>query len=104
MELPGNANRLFLGSLFRDQSKPWEEIARLYLMNAWESVKCFVSLLLHNLMNGQIYSSLVGAVLAGELEKMKGDMINELEELTVFTKQGDPLPLGKSFFSRIQRA
>ncbi|KAF7593738.1 hypothetical protein BBP40_010913 [Aspergillus hancockii] len=104
IELPGNANQLLVGSLFRDQSKPWEEIAHLHLMNAWESVKYFVCLLLHNLTDEHTYSLIVGTVLAPELERMKEDLLKKLEELTRYTKRGHPLPVGKSFLLNIQKA
>lgn len=71
IELPGTSNQLLVGSLFRDQSKPWEEVARLHLMNAWESVKYFVCLLLYSLTDEHNYSLLLGSILAPELERIK---------------------------------
>ncbi|KAE8391632.1 P-loop containing nucleoside triphosphate hydrolase protein [Aspergillus alliaceus] len=104
IELPGSANQLLVGSLFRDQSKPWEEIARLHLLNTWESVKYFVCLLLRHLTNEPTYTLLVGTVLAPQLERMKDGLLNKLGELTAYTKRGHPLPVGKSFLSKIQAA
>jgi hypothetical protein len=104
IELPGNANQLLVGSLFRDQSKPWEDVAHLHLMHVWESVKYFVCLLLHSLSDEHTYSLLLGTVLAPELERMKDNVLNKLGELTAYTKRGHPLPVGKSFLSRIQAA
>ncbi|KOC13674.1 dynamin family protein [Aspergillus flavus AF70] len=104
IELPGSANQLLVGNLFRDQSKPWEGIARLHLLNTWESVKYFVYLLLRHLTDEPTYTLLVGTVLAPQLERMKDGLLNKLGELTAYTKRGHPLPIGKSFLSKIQVA
>ncbi|OGM43949.1 dynamin family protein [Aspergillus bombycis] len=104
IELPGSANQWLVGSLFRDQSKPWEDIARLHLLNTWESVKYFVLLLLRHLTDESTYTLLVGTVLAPQLERLKDELLNKLGELTAYTKRGHPLPVGKSFLSKIQVA
>ncbi|KAB8201903.1 P-loop containing nucleoside triphosphate hydrolase protein [Aspergillus parasiticus] len=104
IELPGSANQLLVGSLFRDQSKPWEGLARLHLLNTWESVKYFVCLLLRHLTDEPTYTLLVGTVLVPQLERMKDGLLTKLGELTAYTKRGHPLPIGKSFLSKIQFA
>lgn len=57
IELPSSTNQLLAGDLFRDQSKPWEEVAGQHLMTVWESVKYFVSLLLQHLADENTYST-----------------------------------------------
>ncbi|PIG83067.1 dynamin family protein [Aspergillus arachidicola] len=104
IELPGSANQFLVGSLFRDQSKPWEGLARLHLLNTWESVKYFVCLLLRHLTDEPTYTLLVGTVLVPQLERMKDGLLTKLGELTAYTKRGHPLPIGKSFLSKIQFA
>lgn len=104
IELPGSANQLLVGSLFRDQSKPWEDIARLHLLNTWEAVKYFVCLLIRHLTDERTYTVLVGTVLAPQLERMKDGLLNKLGELTAYIKRGHPLPIGQSFLSKIQSA
>ncbi|KAJ5940356.1 hypothetical protein N7516_000524 [Penicillium verrucosum] len=104
IELPGSANQLLVGKLFRDQSKPWEEIAREHLTNSWESVRDFISLLLQYLANDHTYNLLLGTILDPELEKMKDHLLAKLDELTAYNKRGHPLPLGKSFLTKIQKA
>ncbi|KAE8334718.1 hypothetical protein BDV24DRAFT_172020 [Aspergillus arachidicola] len=104
IELPGSANQLLVGNLFRDQSKPWEGLARLHLLNTWESVKYFVCLLLRHLTDEPTYTLLVGTVLVPQLERMKDGLLTKLGELTAYTKRGHPLPIGKSFLSKIQFA
>ncbi|KAJ9363438.1 hypothetical protein DTO280E4_2420 [Paecilomyces variotii] len=104
IELPGSANQLLVGSLFRDQSKPWEALAREHLMKAWESARYFVSLVLQHLTDDHTYSLLVGSVLEPEFEKLKQALFHKLDELTAYTKRGHPLPVGNTFLTRVQKA
>ncbi|GFF97114.1 interferon-induced GTP-binding protein Mx [Aspergillus udagawae] len=104
IELPGNANQLLVGSLFRDQSKPWESLAKEHLMKAWESAKYFTLLIVQHITDDHTYSLLIGAIIDGELEKLKQLLLEKLDELTAYTKRGHPLPVGKSFLSQIQKA
>ncbi|KAJ5881784.1 uncharacterized protein N7529_000456 [Penicillium soppii] len=104
IELPGSANQLLVGKLFREQSKPWEELAREHLIKSWDSARDFISLLLQYLANDHTYSLLLGNVLDPELEKMKDRLLAKLDELTAYNKRGHPLPLGKGFLAKIQKA
>jgi GTPase SAR1 family protein len=45
-ELPGSFNPLLVGELFRDQSIPWEKIARQHVEEIWEASKVFLERLL----------------------------------------------------------
>ncbi|KAJ5604156.1 hypothetical protein N7537_007112 [Penicillium hordei] len=104
IELPGSANQLLVGKLFREQSKPWDEIAREHLTKSWDSVRDYISLLLQYLANDHTYNLLLGNILDPELEKMKDHLLAKLDELTAYNKRGHPLPLGKSFLTKIQKA
>ncbi|EAW16392.1 putative dynamin GTPase [Aspergillus fischeri NRRL 181] len=104
IELPGNANQLLVGSLFRDQSKPWESLAKGHLIKAWESARYFAFLVLQHITDDHTYSLLVGSIIDAEFEKLKQALLDKLDELTAYTKRGHPLPVGKSFLSQIQKA
>lgn len=104
IEFPGSTNHLLVGSLFRDQTKPWEEVARLHLMKTWESVRYYVCLVLQHLTDEDTYSSLLGAILLPELEKMKNSLFDKLGELTAYTKRGHPLPFGSDFLSKVRKS
>lgn len=103
IELPGNANQLLVGSLFRDQSKPWEELARDHLMTAWEATRYLACRVLQHLTDEYTYSILVGAVLEPEIDSMQTALQHKLGELTAYTKRGHPLPVGTGFLTRIQK-
>ncbi|RMJ24443.1 dynamin GTPase [Aspergillus sp. HF37] len=104
IELPGSANQFLVGNLFRDQSKPWEGLAKDHLMQAWESARYFVILVLRHFADDHTCSLLIGTVIESELEKLKQALFDKLAELTAYTKRGHPLPVGKSFLTQIQKA
>ncbi|KAL4952513.1 P-loop containing nucleoside triphosphate hydrolase protein [Aspergillus filifer] len=104
IELPGSANQLLVGNLFRDQAAPWEGMAKKHLVRAWDAVRYFVYLLLGHLTDEHTTSLLASRVLEPELEKMKQALLEKLDELTSHIKRGHPLPVGKSFLTRIQKA
>ncbi|KAH2369449.1 hypothetical protein KXW57_004350 [Aspergillus fumigatus] len=104
IELPGNANQLLVGSLFRDQSKPWEGLAKEHLMKAWESARYFTWLVLQHITDDHTSSLLIGSIIDPELERLKQSLLEKLDELTAYAKRGHPLPLGKSFLSQVQKA
>jgi GTPase SAR1 family protein len=103
-ELPGNPNQGEVGYWFREQSQPWEELARKHLMAAWGAVDYFVSLVLDHLTDEHTYPLICGLVLEPELERMKDNVLKKLEELIYQFKRGHPLPVGKNFLKRVQQA
>ncbi|KAJ5587655.1 uncharacterized protein N7459_003420 [Penicillium hispanicum] len=102
-ELPGVADQLLVGDLFRDQSGPWEGLARMHLMKTWESSKSFVCLVLNYLADEDTYNSLMCSIFMPALENMRLALLSKLSELTLFSRGGNPLRLNKSFLGRIQR-
>ncbi|KAL4894306.1 P-loop containing nucleoside triphosphate hydrolase protein [Aspergillus ambiguus] len=104
IELPGSANQLLVGCLFRDQSQPWEEVAKCHLLMTCNSVKYFVRLVLQHLADERTSSLLASSVIEPQLEKMKEALLDKLTELTAYRKRGHPLPVDKSFLTQIQKA
>jgi hypothetical protein len=103
IELPGNANQLLVGELFRDQSKPWEGIAKKHLLIVWQSIRRFVELLLKHLTDEAMYSAILRHVIDSKLDDMKSDVLKKLDELTSYNKRGHPLPLDGPFLAATQR-
>ncbi|KAJ5360681.1 Dynamin [Penicillium concentricum] len=104
IELPGSANQLLVGSLFRDHCEPWEEVAKSHLLNTWASVEYFIQLVLKNLTDDHTRPLLMRHLIGPEMEKMKESLLEKLSELTSYSKRGHPLPVGKSFLSKIQQS
>ncbi|BCS04210.1 dynamin family protein [Aspergillus luchuensis] len=104
IELPGSANQLLVGSLFRDQSLPWEGLAKEHLMKTWESVRYFALLVMQHTADDHTFSLLAGSIIEPALDKLRQNLLAKLDELTAYTKRGHPLPVGKSFLTQIQKA
>ncbi|KAL4881237.1 P-loop containing nucleoside triphosphate hydrolase protein [Aspergillus karnatakaensis] len=104
VELPGSANHLLVGQLFRDQSQPWEELARAHLLKACDSVRYFVELVLQHLADEHTTALLITSVVELELERMQQALLEKLDEIGSYRKRGHPLPVGKSFLTQMQKA
>ena len=57
-ELPGSFNPLLVSELFRDQSSPWEQIAREHVQNIWMTSKAFLERLLNTLTEEETFGTL----------------------------------------------
>ncbi|KAJ5372540.1 hypothetical protein N7517_004546, partial [Penicillium concentricum] len=97
IELPGNGNQLLVGTLFRDQSQPWEEIARVHLMKSWECTLGFVTHLLDHLADERTSVVIMRTIICPQLDKMEESLLLKLLELTTHYKRGHPLPMSRSF-------
>ncbi|KAF2187960.1 putative dynamin GTPase [Zopfia rhizophila CBS 207.26] len=103
IELPGNPNQLLVGDLFRDQSKPWERLAREHLLAVWAAVKQFVKLLLIRLTDNSTSPLLLRNILEPELEKMQENMLTKLDELIAYNKRGHPLPFDQTYLTMTRK-
>ncbi|KAJ6110296.1 Dynamin GTPase [Penicillium sp. IBT 16267x] len=101
LELPGSPNQLLVGILFRHQCEPWEDIAKSHIMNSWDSVKFFIQLVLRDITDDHTRPLLMRHLISPELEGIKESLLEKLDELTSYLKSGHPLPVGKSFLSKI---
>ena len=72
-ELPGSFNPLLVSELFRDQSRPWERIAREHVRDIWLASKEFLEKLLDVLTNGETFETLfthwIDPILTARIEK-----------------------------------
>lgn len=98
IEFPGNTNQILLGYLFRDQSKPWEDIARFHLLNSWETTRSFVRHLLNYLAGDGVSAAIMHEIVGPRLDDMKCNLLAKVEELTTYHKRGHPMPLHRSYF------
>lgn len=58
-ELPGSFNPLLVSELFRDQSGPWEQIAREHIQKVWMASKDFLERLLDVLTDEDTFGALL---------------------------------------------
>lgn len=97
IEFPGNANPLLVGRLFREQSRPWEGIARAHVLRSWECIRDFVLLVLDYLTGEQPAVMIMHKVISPQLEAMKANLLAKVDELTAHYKRGHPMPIGRNF-------
>lgn len=103
IELPGTANQFLVGDLFRDQSKPWEGLARSHLLTVWRAIRQFVELLLQHVADSHTYSQLMRDVIDPTLEAMKQKVLEKLSELVSYNKRGHPLPFDETFLLSLNK-
>ncbi|KAF2266030.1 hypothetical protein CC78DRAFT_459932 [Lojkania enalia] len=96
-ELPGISNPSLVGSLFRQQSEPWESIASAHLLKVWKAVKNFLEVLLNHLTDERTCNQLLIHVIDPALEERRGFMRQKLKELLVPHREYDPITVSPHF-------
>ncbi|KAK7701998.1 hypothetical protein SLS57_011513 [Botryosphaeria dothidea] len=102
-ELPGNYNHLLLAELFREQSSPWENIARKHVGKVTELVEKFVNKVLERIISEQETEEQVRKYLADKLERCTRDATEELAKLLADEKR-HPSTYNHYFTDNIQRS
>jgi GTPase SAR1 family protein len=100
-EMPGDSNPLVVRELYRQQSEPWEMIATMHVETAHDAVTKFVCSVLRYLTDRNTFSAIYKDILAPELEKLKLSLLEKLEELTLHSKYGHPLPVRRDYLTEI---
>ncbi|RJE23774.1 dynamin GTPase [Aspergillus sclerotialis] len=85
--LPGGTALALIGELFRNQSSPWENIAKRYLLIAWRWVRVFVQGLLTYLTDKRTCQMLMETVLDPALAKMKDASMSKIQELNLYRQR-----------------
>ena len=102
IELPGMSNPVLVGSLFRQQSEPWQGIASEHLDAVWTSVKIFVEALLYHLTNDRVSRSLFSHVIDPALETRRRELSAKLEELLIPHRSHHPFVIDPKFAQTIR--
>lgn len=100
-ELPGVSNPLLVGSLFHEQSSPWEAIASKHLKTVWEAVKDFLEALLAHLTDERTCNQLLIHVIDPAMETRQERLKAKLGELLVPHRDHDPLNVDPQFARKI---
>lgn len=74
-------NSLIVGDLFRDQSKPWENLARRHLENSWQAARSFLDLLIGHVTDEPTADAFMGYVIDPLMEEKLRAMNQKLDEL-----------------------
>jgi GTPase SAR1 family protein len=100
-ELPGMSNPLLVGSLFRQQSEPWRDMAMEHLDTVWIAVKDFLEALLAHLTDERTCKQLLIHVIHPAMEERQQSLSKKLEELMVPHRDQDPLDINPQFVRKI---
>ncbi|KAF1992857.1 hypothetical protein P154DRAFT_528189 [Amniculicola lignicola CBS 123094] len=100
-ELPGISNPLLVGSLFRQQSAPWESIASEHLDTVWSTVKAFLETLLSHLTDDRTCNQLLIHVIDPAMEARQHALRAKLKELLLPYHEYDPINLDPLFANKI---
>ncbi|KAF2464053.1 dynamin family protein [Lindgomyces ingoldianus] len=103
-ELPGMSNPLLVGSLFHQQSEPWESIASAHLASVWSAAKDFLELLLSHLTDDRTRNQLLIHIIDPAMEARRQTMRTKLEELLVPHRDHDPVNVDPNFARKIWSA
>ncbi|KAF2874980.1 P-loop containing nucleoside triphosphate hydrolase protein [Massariosphaeria phaeospora] len=100
-ELPGIANPTLVGSLFRQQCEPWENIASTHLQTVWGAVKDFLELLLSHLTDERTCNQLLIHVINPAMDTRREGLNAKLEELLTPHRDNDPINIDPQFVRKL---
>jgi GTPase SAR1 family protein len=96
-ELPGTSNPLLVGSLFRQQSEAWGDIAEEHLNRVWSAVKAFMETLLAHMTDERTCNQLLIHVVDPAMEARQQLLGRKLKELLVPYLDHEPIMIDPRF-------
>ena len=102
-ELPGLFNPMIVADLFREQSKPWDSIARRHLQAVWDATRSFLDLLMSHVADKSTSDALLSQVTDPLMDKKLTKMTEKLDELMKPYKAGHPITYNHYFTETIQK-
>ncbi|KAH7025370.1 putative dynamin GTPase [Macrophomina phaseolina] len=81
LELPGTFNPLLVADLFRNQSQPWEAIAKEHADVVWQTALEFLQDVLGHLAEGDTYFVLLKDHVEPAMDAMRRDLLKKVQEL-----------------------
>jgi len=85
--LPGFPNPLLVGEVFREYSRPWEDLARRYIKGVWDMTKSFVEQALQYLTDDTVSDALLRYLLDPIMDNKLKLAHAKLEELMAVHKE-----------------
>ncbi|KAF2498673.1 hypothetical protein BU16DRAFT_302086 [Lophium mytilinum] len=96
-ELPGAFNHLLIGSLFRQQIEPWEDLASAHIERVWVTINRFVEELLDHITDETTSNNLLVHVFDPAMKVRRRAVEKNLQELLLPHKDYEPMNLDPSF-------
>lgn len=100
-ELPGMSNPFLVGSLFREQSEPWDDLAFAHVERAYDAVKDFLETLLLHLTDERTCDRILTRIIYPAMENRFEALKRKLEELLRPRRDYEPFTLDPRFSCRL---
>ncbi|KAI2848658.1 hypothetical protein CBS147343_4817 [Aspergillus niger] len=101
-ELPGTFNPMIIGELFKEQCSPWKDITYRHILETWEAVEGFLSLLTNYVADEATSVILFDKVISPALNQLKESLMKACEDLVGSHQQGHPITYNHYFTENIQ--
>ncbi|GKZ78537.1 hypothetical protein AnigIFM56816_002211 [Aspergillus niger] len=101
-ELPGTFNPMIIGELFKEQCSPWKDITYRHILETWEAVEEFLSVLTSYVADEATSVILFDKVISPALNQLKESLLKACEDLIGSHQQGHPITYNHYFTENIQ--
>ncbi|KAJ4208719.1 hypothetical protein NW767_001829 [Fusarium falciforme] len=101
-ELPGMFNPMIVADLFREQSSPWEGLARAHVVNVWDGVRDFLRHVVKHTSNLSTVETLQEFLLVPKLDKIFKALNERVEMLLSQHQEGHPITYNDAFTDTLQ--
>ncbi|KAM0430444.1 hypothetical protein ACHAPT_005791 [Fusarium lateritium] len=102
-ELPGMFNPMIVADLFREQSSPWENLARAHVKKVWDGVRGFLRHVVKHTANLTTAETLHEFILMPKLDKIFEALNERVEVLLSQHQEGHPVTYNDSFTDTLQQ-
>lgn len=101
-ELPGMFNPMLVADLFVEQSKPWEEITRSYILLIWKATKDFLRLTVASISDSTTSNALFQKIFEPALDELWGVLGAKTSEMLKPHQDGHPITYNHYFTETLQ--
>ncbi|KAF2806965.1 uncharacterized protein BDZ99DRAFT_393753 [Mytilinidion resinicola] len=101
-ELPGVFNHLLIGSLFRRQMEPWENLAKAHIQRVWFAINRCLEEVLGHITNETTCNNLLMHVIDPAMKSRQLEVMKKLQELLLPHRDYEPMNLDPTFFLNVQ--
>lgn len=101
-ELPGTFNPMIISDLFREQSRPWEGLARKHLEQVSKAVKSFLQHIVSHIADSSTNSALFQSLVEPALQNIVEDAKRKTIDLLIPHQQGHPITYNHYFTETVQ--
>ncbi|KAI9649684.1 hypothetical protein NHQ30_002265 [Ciborinia camelliae] len=101
-ELPGTFNPMIIADLFREQSQPWEQLARDHIDAVWEAISDFLEHVSEHIADEATSNTLFQTIFNPALKQLLADLNNKAEELLKPHQSSHPITYSNNFVEKLQ--